>query len=72
MPANWWQPGCPFFLKDVVYTVDAKQEGKVIGLPGARPVLPPSNLADTVSAAHLLMSIVAVFRFFMQNFRASS
>lgn len=33
MPANWWQDGCPFKLKDVVYSADLKDEGKVVGLP---------------------------------------
>ena len=33
LPANWWQPGCPFRLKDIVYDMDANDEAKVIGLP---------------------------------------
>ena len=33
MPANGWQRGCPFKLKDIVYSAAYKEEGKVIGLP---------------------------------------
>ena len=32
-PQNYWQPGNPFNLKDIVYDLSQKVEGKVIGLP---------------------------------------
>ena len=34
-PQNYWQPGCPFVLKDIVHYKNGaeKLEGKVVGLP---------------------------------------
>ena len=37
LPANEWQPGCPFKLKDIVYHSDLK-ECKVVGLPTVNDV----------------------------------
>ena len=33
MPANGWQVGCQFAIADVVYDLEQKKEGKIIGLP---------------------------------------
>ena len=51
---NYWQPGCPFKLKDVVWCKNEKIEGKVRAQPSpARPcpTLPCTRAASSARAS---------------------